>query len=187
MSKSLLARRAPLANTEYQRALLAENPAIPDFGEKLKSCGLFPLTPAALEVFQVNIGYMCNQVCAHCHVDAGPDRTEMMTRETMEQCLRALQYAGITTLDITGGAPEMHPDFRWFVSRATQMGVQEIIVRSNLTIIVANKKYYDLPGFFAQNRVRVISSLPYFQRDRTDRQSWRRGLGRSDAARRDSR
>ncbi len=165
-----MARRAPLANTEYQRALLADNPGIPDFEEQLKSCGLFPLKPAALEIFQVNIGYMCNQLCAHCHVDAGPDRTEMMTRQTMEQCLRALQHADVTTLDITGGAPEMHPDFRWFVSRAAETGVKEIMLRSNLTIIVANKKYNDLPGFFAANRVRVISSLPYFQRDRTDRQ-----------------
>jgi radical SAM/Cys-rich protein len=81
-----------------------------------------------------------------------------------------MKSSGIKTLDLTGGAPEMNPDFRWLVREASRIGVQEIIVRSNLTIIMSNPKYHDLPEFFAQNNVRVVSSLPYYKRDKTDRQ-----------------
>ena len=113
---------------------------------------------------------MCNQTCKHCHVDAGPDRKEIMTRETMQYCLDIMEATKVKTLDLTGGAPEMNPDFRWFVGEAYRIGVQEIIVRSNLTIIMANPKYYDLPEFFANNNVRVVSSLPYYKKVKTDRQ-----------------
>jgi radical SAM/Cys-rich protein len=118
----------------------------------------------------VNVGYQCNQTCKHCHVDAGPDRKEVMTRETMQQCLEVLDWTKIPTLDITGGAPEMNPGFRWLVSEARARGVKEIIVRSNLTIIVANPKYYDLPDFFEEHQVRVVSSLPFYNAGKTDRQ-----------------
>jgi radical SAM/Cys-rich protein len=113
---------------------------------------------------------MCNQVCAHCHVDAGPDRKEIMTRETMQQCLDVIEEIGVKTVDLTGGAPEMNPDFRWFVEQASSLGVEEIIVRSNLTIIRANKKYYDLPEFFKKHNVHVISSMPHWTKGKTDRQ-----------------
>ncbi|HCK05607.1 MAG TPA: radical SAM protein, partial [Flavobacteriaceae bacterium] len=122
----------------------------------------------------VNLGYICNQVCAHCHVDAGPDRKEIMTQETMEHCLKIMESSGVKTLDLTGGAPEMNPNFRWFVTKAKARGVNEIIVRSNLTIIVANKKYHDLPEFFAQHQVHVVSSMPHWTKEKTDRQ---RGSG----------
>ena len=113
---------------------------------------------------------MCNQVCKHCHVDAGPDRREIMTRETMELCLRAIaQGQHITTVDLTGGAPEMNPHFRWFVEEITRLGKQ-VIVRCNLTIILAHPKYHDLPDFFRQHRVEVVSSLPHFSASRTDAQ-----------------
>lgn len=112
---------------------------------------------------------MCNQVCAHCHVDAGPDRKEIMTKETMIQCLEALKGAPIETVDLTGGAPEMNPHFRWFVEELSALG-KKVIVRCNLTIILANPKYYDLPDFFAQHKVNVVSSLPYFNARRTDAQ-----------------
>jgi radical SAM/Cys-rich protein len=118
----------------------------------------------------VNIGYMCNQTCKHCHVDAGPDRKEIMTRDTMQQCLDVFSKSRINTLDITGGAPEMNPDFRWFVNEANARGVNEIIVRSNLTILTANPKYHDLPDFFKTNKVRVVSSLPFYNEGKTDRQ-----------------
>ena len=75
---------------------------------------------------------MCNQVCEHCHVDAGPDRKEIMTRETMQQCLEVIKNTGAHTLDLTGGAPEMNPDFRWFVEEASKAGIKDFIVRSNL-------------------------------------------------------
>jgi radical SAM/Cys-rich protein len=141
----------------------------PAFSRKLREAQLFPLQPTSLEIFQVNIGKMCNQVCKHCHVDAGPDRREIMSRETMQQCLDALQATTIQTVDLTGGAPEMNPDFRWFVEEIRKLG-RQIIVRCNLTIIVANKKYYDLPEFYKKHGVHVVSSLPYFTAARTNAQ-----------------
>lgn len=113
---------------------------------------------------------MCNQVCSHCHVDAGPDRKEIMTRETMEQCLHVIKSSGAHTLDLTGGAPEMNPNFRWFVEEAAKAGIEDFIVRSNLTILVSNKKYHDLPEFFKKHNVHVVSSLPFYKKEKTDRQ-----------------
>lgn len=171
MIKSLKSRNDKLADTHYQVRLLSEdaNSGREHFAAKLKNAGLFPLTPVPLEIFQVNVGKMCNQVCKHCHVDAGPDRKEIMTRETMQQCLDALAHTSAHTIDITGGAPEMNPDFRWFVEQLSAMG-RKIIVRCNLTIIVANAKYNDLPAFFKKHNVEVVSSLPYFNASRTDSQ-----------------
>ena len=140
------------------------------FQQKLEASGLFPLKATGVEIFQVNVGKMCNQVCKHCHVDAGPDRKEIMTRETMQQCLDALMHnTDLKTVDLTGGAPEMNPNFRWFVEEITSLR-RKVIVRCNLTIILANKKYHDLPQFFAQHGVEVVSSLPFYTADRTDRQ-----------------
>lgn len=171
--KSLHARQAPLADTGYQLAVLTQAEAagahLPAFAHKLRESGLLPLRPTGLDVMQINVGKMCNQVCKHCHVDAGPDRTEIMTRETMQLCLAALAQTDISVVDLTGGAPEMNPDFRWLVEQISALG-RETIVRCNLTIIVANKKYYDLPEFFAKHRVRVVSSLPHFSAGRTDAQ-----------------
>ena len=100
----------------------------------------------------------------------GPDRKEIMTRETMQQCLDVIKKTGAHTLDLTGGAPEMNPDFRWFVEEATKIGVKDFIVRSNLTIITANKKYYDLPDFFKKHQIHVISSMPHWTKGKTDKQ-----------------
>ncbi|XLS28700.1 arsenosugar biosynthesis radical SAM (seleno)protein ArsS [Flavobacteriaceae bacterium M23B6Z8] len=181
--KSLLARNNELANTEKQLEYLSNgifaSGGLPTFKEKIAETGNFPLRPQKLEILQINVGYMCNQVCAHCHVDAGPDRKEIMTRETMEQCLEVIRNTGAHTLDLTGGAPEMNPDFRWFVEEASKAGIKDFIVRSNLTIIVANKKYHDLPEFFKKHRVHVVSSLPFYKRDKTDKQ---RGNGVFDAS-----
>lgn len=150
------------------------NGELPTFAEKLKRTGDFPLRPNSLEILQINLGYMCNQVCAHCHVDAGPDRKEIMTRETMEHCLEVIANTSAHTLDLTGGAPEMNPHFRWFVEEASKAGIKDFIVRSNLTIIRANKKYYHLPYFFKDHKVHVVSSMPHWTRGKTDRQ---RGSG----------
>ncbi len=173
-TKSLLAQKRELAKPEVQLEHLSNgifgNGELPTFADKIAPIGYLPLKPSKLEIFQVNVGYMCNQVCTHCHVDAGPDRKEIMTRETMQQCLDALKKSGATTLDLTGGAPEMNPDFRWFVEEASKVGVEDFIVRSNLTIMLANKKYHDLPEFFAKHNVHVVSSLPFYKRDRTDKQ-----------------
>lgn len=174
MIQSLKKRGHELAAIDHQLQVLNGGPfadgELPKFQTKIDELGEFPLRPTGIEIFQVNVGYMCNQVCKHCHVDAGPDRKEIMTRETMQHCLDVIEQGNVHTLDLTGGAPEMNPDFRWFVEEANKRGAKEIIVRSNLTIIRANKKYYDLPEFFKANNVRVVSSLPYYKRDKTDRQ-----------------
>ena len=181
--KSLKARQDSLAQTKKQLEILSggifKDGSLPTFKEKVKSSNLPPVRPTALDILQINVGYMCNQVCSHCHVDAGPDRKEIMTHETMEQILTVLQNNTIKTVDLTGGAPEMHPEFRWFVEEIRKTKVEEIIVRSNLTIILANKKYHDLPEFFAKHKVHLISSLPFYKRGKTDKQ---RGDGVFDSS-----
>lgn len=177
-SKSLASRKDKLSDPANQLKFLSNGifreGELPFFEDKLAGSGKFPLKPKALEILQINLGYMCNQVCSHCHVDAGPDRKEIMTRETMQQCLEVIKNSDAHTLDLTGGAPEMNPDFRWFVEEASQAGIKDFIVRSNLTIILANKKYHDLPEFFRKYKVHVVSSLPFYKREKTDKQ---RGSG----------
>ena len=168
-----------MSNAQRQLDILSngvfQDGTLPTFKEKIKAHQLEDIRPKELQILQINLGYMCNQVCAHCHVDAGPDRKEMMLDQTLEDCLNVMRNNTIEIVDLTGGAPEMHPKFRWFVEQIrTQTKVKEIIVRSNLTIIMANKKYYDLPVFFALHKVHVISSLPFYKRNKTDRQ---RGSG----------
>jgi len=171
MIKSLKVLHHPLSDSLYQLALL--EPDLDDskssFKAKLDEFGLFSLKPSALEIFQINLGKMCNQTCRHCHVDAGPDRQEIMSRQTMDLCLQVLKNTEIKTVDLTGGAPELNPDFRWFVQEIKKLG-KHILVRCNLTIIVANKRFNDLPEFFKEHQVEVVSSLPSFTQDRTDRQ-----------------
>lgn len=174
MKKSLKARNNDIANTSRQMEILSEgifaNGELPTFATKIKETNQFPLRPKKLEILQINLGYMCNQVCAHCHVDAGPDRKEIMTLKTMTECLEVIKKTGAHTLDLTGGAPEMNPNFRWFVEEASKAGIKDFIVRSNLTIIRANKKYYDLPQFFKKHNVHVVSSMPHWTRGKTDKQ-----------------
>jgi len=171
MIKSLKVLQHHLADPHNQLSILQDEGEHQhtSFKDKLRQAGFFPLKASGIEIFQVNIGKMCNQVCRHCHVDAGPDRKEIMTRETMLLCLEVLANSGIQTVDITGGAPELNPDFRWFVEEISKLE-KHIIVRCNLTIILANKRFHDLPEFFRKHRVEVVSSLPGFPRDRTDRQ-----------------
>lgn len=171
--QSLQKQHHQLADTLIQLQVLNQGQGpdgkLPAFARKLQEAGLFPLKPTQLEIFQVNVGKMCNQVCKHCHVDAGPDRKEIMTRETMQLCLDALRQTSMQTVDLTGGAPEMNPDFRWFVGEIHKLG-RQVIVRCNLTILVANKKYHDLPEFYKAHGVHVVSSLPYFTAARTNAQ-----------------
>ncbi|MEZ5346323.1 MAG: arsenosugar biosynthesis radical SAM protein ArsS [Pyrinomonadaceae bacterium] len=126
------------------------------------------LRSAAVEVLQVNVGKLCNQTCKHCHVDASPSRTEIMERETINACLKVLRENRIPILDITGGAPELIPDFRFFVSEAKKIGVK-IMVRHNLTVMFEDG-FEDLPEFFAENKIELVSSLPYFTGLKTDAQ-----------------
>lgn len=170
--KSLSSQKHELSESERQLALI-DRSGFTRFQDNLDQIGLYPLTSVEIDTFQVNLGKMCNQVCNHCHVDAGPDRREIMTRETMEECLTAIAASKCTTVDLTGGAPEMNPDFEWFVERISDLG-KKIIVRCNLTIIVANKKYNHLPEFYKKHNIEVISSLPCYTAENTDSQ---RGKG----------
>ena len=173
-TQSLKKQNKELANAKRQLEILSNgifgDKELPTFAKKIEETGQFPLRPKKLEVLQINLGYMCNQVCEHCHVDAGPDRKEIMAKETMLQCLEVIKNTNATTLDLTGGAPEMNPNFRWFVDEASKAGIKDFIVRSNLTIIRANKKYYDLPEFFKDHKVHVVSSMPHWTRGKTDKQ-----------------
>lgn len=172
--RSLKRSNNPLSDVHVQLDILEHGQtgeyALVPFQQKLEETRLFPLKPTGAQIFQVNVGKMCNQVCKHCHVDAGPDRKEIMTRETMQQCLDALKAnPSLQTVDLTGGAPEMNPHFRWFVEEIKKLD-RHVIVRCNLTIILANKKYNNLPAFYQQHGVEVVSSLPFYTQDRTDRQ-----------------
>ena len=173
-TQSLQKKGSDLAQSNRQLEILSngifKNGELPTFKAKISETSQFPLKAKKLEILQINVGYMCNQVCEHCHVDAGPDRKEIMTRDTMKQCLEVIKTSGAHTLDLTGGAPEMNPDFRWFVEEAAKVGIKDFIVRSNLTIIRANKKYYDLPEFFKKHNVHVVSSMPHWTQGKTDKQ-----------------
>ncbi|WP_282030524.1 arsenosugar biosynthesis radical SAM (seleno)protein ArsS [Winogradskyella eximia] len=173
-TKSLKKLGNNLAQSNKQLEILSngifKTGELPTFKDKISETSQFPIKAKKLEILQINVGYMCNQVCDHCHVDAGPDRKEIMTRDTMRQCLEVIKNSGAHTLDLTGGAPEMNPDFRWFVEEASKVGITDFIVRSNLTIIRANKKYYDLPEFFKKHNVHVVSSMPHWTRGKTDKQ-----------------
>ena len=176
--KSLKAQHSILADSHEQLEILEHGVNHDDafrivpFQQKLQDIGLYPLKATQLEIFQINVGKMCNQVCRHCHVDAGPDRKEIMIRETMQLCIDAIKNnPSFKTVDLTGGAPEMNPDFRWFIEEIKKVNPAiHIIVRCNLTIILANKKYHSLPQFYKQHNLEVVSSLPFYSKDRTDRQ-----------------
>ena len=124
------------------------------------------------ETLQVNLGYKCNQACLHCHVNAGPTRTEMMQADTIATVIEYLQAAGVSNLDLTGGAPELNANFRHLVSTARKIGVH-VIDRCNLTIL-EEPGFEDLAAFLAAERVEVVASLPCYLEDNVDRQ---RGSG----------
>jgi radical SAM/Cys-rich protein len=168
MGLTLVSRKDPLASSREQLNRLAAAKACPPFGDKLAAAGLHPLHATGISIFQINVGKFCNQSCRHCHVDAGPERTEQMTRETAELCISALAQTDIPTVDITGGAPELNPNFRWLVERARALG-RHVMDRCNLTVLLL-KPQADLAEFLANNRVEVVASLPYFQSSQTDAQ-----------------
>src|SRR5919201_602072 len=136
MPLTLLGRQNPLASSAEQLDILAHAKTCRPFGDRLADSALAPLRATGITVFQVHVGKLCNQTCRHCHVDAGPDRREVMSRETTQLCLDVLAKTDIPTLDITGGAPEMNPHFRWLVEQASALG-RRVIDRCNLTILLA--------------------------------------------------
>jgi radical SAM/Cys-rich protein len=146
------------------------------FTDRLAAYGL-ELRSAPIQTLQVNVGKLCNQACKHCHVDAGPNRNEIMTRETAERVIRAVEKLRVPIVDITGGAPELNPTFRHLVESAREAGAS-VIVRHNLTVMFEPDQD-DLPEFFRDNNVEIISSLPYFRAEETDAQRGRGVFGRS--------
>jgi radical SAM/Cys-rich protein len=168
MGLSLLARNSPLVSTGEQLRILSQTTACPPFDERMRTAGLFPLYATGITVFQINVGKLCNQTCRHCHVDAGPDRQETMSREVAELCLKALEQTDIPTVDITGGAPELNPNFRWLVEQARALG-RHVMDRCNLSVLLLPSQA-DLAGFLARQGVEVIASLPYYRPSQTDAQ-----------------
>ena len=165
---TLQKQRHPLASGAAQRQRLAGISLPRSFEAALEAAGLYPLGATGIEVLQLNVGRKCNQTCHHCHVDAGPDRTETMPRHVVDRCLEVLAATGIPTVDLTGGAPELHPEFRRIVEQATALG-RHVMDRCNLTITrLPNYRY--LPAFLAEHRVEIVASLPYYQGRQTDAQ-----------------
>ncbi len=168
---TLLRQGSSLAEPRKQVAFLesGRDGAIPAFGSTLAEHKTPPLRAASLRILQINVGKLCNQTCSHCHVDAGPDRRESMTREIADACLSVLRAEPeVETLDITGGAPEMNPQFRHLVTEARALG-KHVIDRCNLTILTA-PGFTDLPEFLAEQQVEVVASLPCYLEENCDRQ-----------------
>jgi radical SAM/Cys-rich protein len=170
-------RAHALASASEQRRLLNALPLARSFDEALADAGRDELRAAFPTVLQINLGKRCNQTCRHCHVDAGPDRPEVMPREVVDACVRFLERSTIPTVDITGGAPELHPDFRLIVARARALD-RHVMDRCNLTITQL-PTYADLPEFLAAHRVEIVASLPSPAARQTDAQ---RGAGVFEAS-----
>ena len=127
-----------------------------------------PLNAAGIEIFQINIGYRCNLKCRHCHIEAGPERQELMTKPIMEKCLQILETTSIPIIDITGGTPEMHPDFPWFLEACATLR-RRLMVRSN-GVILLQESYASFLDLYAWHQVEIIISFPHMERRIADRQ-----------------
>ncbi len=170
VAPTLHRRGAELADPARQLAVLDALDVGPhgDFEARLAPTGLGPLRATGIDVLQINVGRVCNQTCAHCHVDAGPDREELMDRATAELCMRVLAATDIPTVDITGGAPELCPEFRYLVEESRRLG-RHVMDRCNLTILTI-QRFEWLAEFFAAHGVEVVCSLPHYRELNTDRQ-----------------
>jgi radical SAM/Cys-rich protein len=168
MALSLLGRSNPLASSTEQLRILSQTASSPPFDLRLDQAGLLPFRATGISVLQINVGKLCNQTCHHCHVDAGPDRIESMSRETAEQCMAVLANTDIPTVDLTGGAPELNPNFRWLVEQARLLN-RHVIDRCNLTVLLVPSQQ-DLAGFLATHQVEIVASLPYYRASQTDAQ-----------------
>ncbi len=166
--QTLRSRSSPLASAAEQRRILEAADGLPRFDRRLAGAGVDTLCATGITVLQINVGKLCNQTCRHCHVDAGPDRREVMTLETAGICMAVLARSGIPTLDITGGAPELNPCFRYLVEEATRLG-RHVIDRCNLSVLLL-PAHSDLAEFLARHDVEVIASLPYYTARPTDAQ-----------------
>ena len=171
--RTLSSRRLPLCAPEAQLEAIRciAVPSAPngcaEFDCFVSSAGTAVLCPVEPEVLQINLGKLCNMTCRHCHVDAGPERVdETMTRETADACLELAQDSHIHTVDLTGGAPELNPNFEYIIERASALG-KHVIDRCNLTVLLL-PRFSDLPSFFAQHHVEVFCSLPHWRIRNTD-------------------
>jgi radical SAM/Cys-rich protein len=150
-----------------QHELLDHSDHTGSFSDRLRDCSIYPLYAESVGILQMNITRRCNLCCRHCHVEGAPGRDEEMSREVMEACLRAAEHPGITTLDITGGAPEMHPHLEWFLREAAKRR-KRLLIRSN-GVILLEEPYRRFLDVFADTNAEVIVSLPNLHRERTDR------------------
>ena len=170
---SLKHQKNRFAQADQQRDILQSTGCLPTFETKLQQSGVQPLKADRVEILQVNLGKLCNMTCVHCHVDAGPDRREVMALPELEACIKIIRNTpSINTVDMTGGAPEMNPHFRKLVVAAREHN-KHVIDRCNLTILLANG-FTDLPEFLAEHQVEVVASLPCYLEENTDAQ---RGVG----------
>jgi radical SAM/Cys-rich protein len=165
---TLQKRHLPLAAASAQRDVLAGVPVARSFEAALGDAGLYPLRATGIEILQVNVGRKCNQTCRHCHVDAGPDRTEMMPDAVVDRVMEIIESTDIPTVDITGGAPELHKRWKEIVIRARAAG-KHVMDRCNLTI-TRLPNYAYLPAFLAEHGVHVVASLPHYREKGTDTQ-----------------
>src|SRR5215210_4755133 len=172
MALTLLGQQHPLASPMEQLKVLEGATSRLSFDRQLDQVGLLPLLATGITVFQINVGKLCNQTCRHCHVDAGPDRTEIMSRDTAELCIRALAQTDIPTVDLTGGAPELNRNFRWLVEQARALG-RHVMDRCNLSVLLLPSQA-DLGEFLAEHHVEIVASLPSYRTSQTDAQ---RGAG----------
>lgn len=158
------------ASPETTRRAVVEYATVADaFVERLRACGAYPLKAMGVDTLQMNITRLCNLTCRHCHVRGGPGRTgEAMSRETIIQCIRAASHAGVSSVDITGGAPELHPDIEWLVAEMFALG-RRLLVRSNLVALLQPERRH-LMEVFAASGVELIGSLPDYRAERSDRQ-----------------
>lgn len=154
-------------DTREQRELLSDLDRTASFAARLKASASYPLRARSIEVLQMNIIRRCNLSCRHCHVEGSPGRMEEMRREEMSACLMAASHPGIQVLDITGGAPEMHPHFEWLLTNAARLR-KRLLVRSNAAILM-EARYRRFLDLYAENNAEVVVSLPGLRRERTDR------------------
>jgi len=151
-----------------QCTLLTNSKGIIPFEQSLAKSALLPLYAENVDILQINITHRCNLQCKHCHVQAGPDRTEVMPKSIMEACLNVVRNNPIDVIDITGGAPELHPDLSWFLTELSKLS-RRLIVRSNLAVL-HQPEYQHFLDLYSQYKVEIVGSLPHFRSDRTDRQ-----------------
>lgn len=168
MPLTLQGRQNSLASASEQLKLLGQSGSYLSFDAQLDQAGLPPLHASGITILQINVGKLCNQTCRHCHVDAGPDRSETMSVETAEHCMAALAKTDIPTVDITGGAPELNPLFRWLVEQSSRLG-RHVMDRCNLSVLLLPSQA-DLAEFLARHQVEIIASLPSYRASQTDAQ-----------------